>query len=157
MLETIYKVSVCALIAMVFIGFEVEAWPLMRVLFDNHKTKTEKPPKVLIISRSIWNIQALFVALQNKYKDHRCIYFTQDRFDKEILFEDDENWTIISYYSKLIRQNEINYNEYDKIVFDINLPEDFIKEVANKAKDRSVIRVCDIKNAINKIGGYRIL
>ena len=118
------------------------------------KFGSERPPKILIISRSLWNIQALFVALQNKYKDHRCIYFTQDRFDKEILFEDDENWTIISYYSKLIRQNEINYNEYDKIVFDINLPEDFIKEVANKVKDRSTIRVCDLKTAINKIGGY---
>lgn len=113
----------------------------------------ERPPKVLIISRSLWNIQALFVALQNKYKDRRCVYFTQNRLDKEILFEDDENWTIISYYSKLIRQNEINYNEYDKIVFDINLPEDFIKEVTNKVKDRSTIRVCDLKAAINKIGG----
>lgn len=114
----------------------------------------ERPPKVLIISKSLWNIQALFVALQNKYKDHRCVYFTQDRFDKWILFEDDENWTIISYYSKLIRQNEINYNEYDKIIFDINLPEDFIKEVTNKVKDRSIIRVCDLKTAINKVGGY---
>ena len=114
----------------------------------------ERPPKVLIISKSLWNIQALFVALQNKYKDHKCVYFTQDRFDKWILFEDDENWTIVSYYSKSIRQNEINYNEYDKIVFDINLPEDFIKEVTNKAKDRSTIRVCDLKTAINKVGGY---
>lgn len=114
----------------------------------------ERPPKVLIISRSLWNIQALFVALQNKYKDHRCVYFTQDRFDKWILFEDDENWTIISYYSKLIRQNEIDYNEYDKIVFDINLPEDFIKEVTNKVKDRSTIKVCDLKKVINKVGGY---
>lgn len=114
----------------------------------------ERPPKVLIISRSLWNIQALFVALQNKYKDHRCVYFTQDRFDKWILFKDDENWTIISYYSKLIRQNEIDYNEYDKIVFDINLPEDFIKEVTNKVKDRSTIKVCDLKKVINKVGGY---
>lgn len=114
----------------------------------------KRPPKVLIISKSLWNIQALFVALQNKYKDHKCVYFTQDRFDKWILFEDDENWTIISYYSKLIRQNEIDYNEYDKIVFDINLPEDFIKEVTNKVKDRSTIRVCDLKTAINKVGGY---
>lgn len=114
----------------------------------------ERPPKVLIISRSLLNIQALFVALQNKYKDHRCVYFTQDRFDKWILFEDDENWTIISYYSKLIRQNEIDYNEYDKIVFDINLPEDFIKEVTNKVKDRSTIKVCDLKKVINKVGGY---
>ena len=114
----------------------------------------ERPPKVLIISKSLWNIQALFVALQNKYKDHKCVYFTQDRFDKWILFEDDENWTIVSYYSKSIRQNEINYNEYDKIVFDINLPEDFIKEVTNKVKDRSTIRVCDLKTAINKVGGY---
>lgn len=114
----------------------------------------ERPPKVLIISKSLWNIQALFVALQNKYKDHRCVYFTQDRFDKWILFEDDENWTIVSYYSKSIRQNEIDYNEYDKIVFDINLPEDFIKEVTNKVKDRSTIRVCDLKKVINKVGGY---
>ena len=114
----------------------------------------ERPPKVLIISRSLWNIQALFVALQNKYKDHKCVYFTQDRFDKWILFEDDENWTIISYYSKLIRQNEINYNEYDKIVFDINLPEDFTREVVSKVKDHSIIKVCDLKKVINKVGGY---
>ena len=114
----------------------------------------ERPPKVLIISKSLWNIQALFVALQNKYKDHRCVYFTQDRFDKWILFEDDENWTIVSYYSKSIRQNEINYNEYDKVVFDTNIPEDFVKEVVAKVKDRSTIRVCDLKTAINKIGGY---
>jgi hypothetical protein len=113
----------------------------------------ERPPKVLIISKSLWNIQALFVALQNKYKDHRCVYFTQDRFDKWILFEDDENWTIISYYSKLIRQNEINYNEYDKIVFDINLPEDFTREVVSKVKDHSIIKVCDLKKVINKVGG----
>ena len=128
---------------------------IVRVLDYLHsKFESERPPKVLIISRSLWNIQALFVALQNKYKDHRCVYFTQDRFDKWILFEDDENWTIISYYSKLIRQNEIDYNEYDKIIFDINLPEDFIKEVTNKVKDRSTIRVCDLKTAINKVGGY---
>ena len=114
----------------------------------------ERPPKVLIISKSLWNIQALFVALQNKYKDHKCVYFTQDRFDKWILFEDDENWTIISYYSKLIRQNEINYNEYDKIVFDINLPEDFTREVVSKVKDHSIIKVCDLKKVINKVGGY---
>lgn len=119
-----------------------------------YKFVSERPPKVLIISKSLWNIQALFVALQNKYKDHKCVYFTQDRFDKWILFEDDENWTIVSYYSKSIRQNEIDYNEYDKIVFDINLPEDFIKEVTNKVKDRSIIRVCDLKTAINKVGGY---
>lgn len=116
--------------------------------------KLERPPKVLIISKSLWNIQALFVALQNKYKDHRCVYFTQDRFDKWILFEDDENWTIISYYSKLIRQNEIDYNEYDKIVFDINLPEDFTREVVSKVKDHSIIKVCDLKKVINKVGGY---
>ena len=118
-----------------------------------YKFVSERPPKVLIISRSLWNIQALFAALQNKYKDHRCVYFTQDRFDKWILFEDDENWTIISYYSKSIRQNEINYNEYDKIVFDINLPEDFTREVVNKVKDHSIIKVCDLKKVINKVGG----
>lgn len=116
--------------------------------------KLERPLKVLIISRSLWNIQALFVALQNKYKDHRCVYFTQDRFDKWILFEDDENWTIVSYYSKLIQQNEIDYNEYDKIVFDINLPEDFTREVVSKVKDHSIIKVCDLKKVINKVGGY---
>jgi len=119
-----------------------------------YKFVSERPPKVLIISKSLWNIQALFVALQNKYKDHRCVYFTQDRFDKWILFEDDENWTIISYYSKLIRQNEIDYNEYDKIVFDINLPEDFTREVTSKVKDHSIIKVCDLKKVINKVGGY---
>ena len=128
---------------------------IVRVLDYLHsKFESERPPKVLIISRSLWNIQALFVALQNKYKDHKCVYFTQDRFDKWILFEDDENWTIISYYSKLIRQNEINYNEYDKIVFDINLPEDFTREVVSKVKDHSIIKVCDLKKVINKVGGY---
>ncbi len=118
------------------------------------KFGSERPPKVLIISRSLWNIQALFAALQNKYKNHRCVYFTQDRFDKWILFEDDENWTIVSYYSKSIRQNEIDYNEYDKIVFDINLPEDFTREVVSKVKDHSIIKVCDLKKVINKVGGY---
>lgn len=128
---------------------------IISVLYYLHsKFGSERPPKVLIISRSLWNIQALFVALQNKYKDHRCVYFTQDRFDKWILFEDDENWTIVSYYSKSIRQNEINYNEYDKIVFDINLPEDFTKEVVSKVKDHSIIKVCDLKKVINKVGGY---
>ena len=153
----ILRVMLIILAIAIIIRSEVETWPLRCALYEkifNNKTKTEKRLRVLIITKSLWNIQALFVALQNKYKDHKCVYFTQDRFDKWILFENDENWTLISYYSKLIRQNEINYNEYDKIIFDINLPEDFIKEVTNKVKDRSTIRVCDLKTAINKVGGY---
>ena len=128
---------------------------IVRVLDYLHsKFESERPPKVLIISKSIWNIKALFAALQNKYKDHRCTFFLEGRFDKEVLFGDDEYWTIISYYSKCIQQNEINYNEYDKVVFDTNVPKDFVKKVAAKVKNRSTIRVCDLKTAINKIGGY---
>lgn len=152
MFDFIFESALNFVIAL-FVAFV--ASNIISVLYYLHsKFGSERSLKVLIISRSPWNIQALFVALQNKYKDHRCVYFMQDRFDKWILFEDDENWTIVSYYSKSIQQNEIDYNEYDKIVFDINLPEDFIKEVVSKVKDHSIIKMCDLKKVINKVGGY---
>lgn len=153
MLETIYKVSVCALIAMVFIVFEVETWPLKRVLFKkvfNRKTKTEKPLRVLIITKFIHTADDLFEWLSVAYKKRAV--FSLGLFQRKIKFQNKECWYINAYFEDELKSFDLN--TFDKIVIGSDVPEDFVKRFAAKVKDRSVIRVCDLKVAINKIGGY---
>ena len=153
MFETIYKVSVCALITMVFIGFEVESWPLKRVLFKkvfNHKTKTEKPLRVLIITYFIHTADDLFEWLSVAYKERAV--FSLGLFQRKIKFQNKECWYINAYYEEELKFFDLN--TFDKIVIGSDVPEDFVKKVAAKVKDRSIIRVCDLKKVINKVGGY---
>lgn len=150
MLETIYKVSVCALIAMVFIGFEVETWPLKRVLFKkvfNHKTKTEKPLRVLIITKSSCTADTLFSLLRLTYQKSAVVAL--GIFKRKIRFANNEYWYITSYSEDELESLDLNM--FDKIVVSSDLPINAYQKIANKVSKHSVLRVCDMTDVINVV------
>ena len=147
MLETIYKVSVCALIAMVFIGFEVETWPLKRVLFKkvfNRKTKTEKPLRVLIITKSSGTADTLFNLLRLIYQKSAVVAL--GIFKRKIRFSGNEYWYITSYLEDELES--LDLNTFDKIILDFDLPISIYQKIANKTSKRSVLRVCSMTDLI---------
>ena len=150
MLETIYKVSVCALIAMVFIGFEVETWPLKRVLFKkvfNHKTKTEKRLRVLIITKSSCTADTLFSLLRLTYQKSAVVAL--GRLKRKIRFANNEYWYITSYSEDELESLDLNM--FDKIVVSSDLPINAYQRIANKVSKHSVLRVCDMTDVINVV------
>jgi len=150
MLETIYKVSVCALIAMVFIGFEVETWPLKRVLFKkvfNHKTKTEKPLRVLIITKSSCTADTLFSLLRLTYQKSAVVAL--GIFKRKIRFANNEYWYITSYFEDELESLDLNM--FGKIVISSDLPINAYHRIVNKVSKHSVLRVCDMTDVINVV------
>lgn len=150
MFETIYKVSVCALIAMVFIGFEVESWPLKRVLFKkvfNRKTKTEKPLRVLIITKSSGTADTLFNLLRLIYQKSAVVAL--GKFKRKIRFANNEYWYITSYLEDELESLDLNM--FDKIVISSDLPINAYQKIADKTSKHSVLRVCDMTDVINVV------
>lgn len=150
MLETIYKVSVCVLIAMVFIGFEVESWPLKRVLFKkvfNRKTKTEKRLRVLIITKSSCTADTLFSLLRLTY--HKSAVVALGILKRKIRFANNEYWYITSYSEDELESLDLNM--FDKIVVSSDLPINAYQKIANKVSKHSVLRVCDMTDVINVV------
>lgn len=113
--------------------------------------KPKKPLYVLVFSRSGQNIHTLFNMMREKYKGHGAsfVQYGLNCLEKEIQFGDDEYWLIVPSFSRNIC--ELDYDVFDKIIFDTDVSETFISHVANKVKDRSILRRCDLKTAINKI------
>lgn len=150
MLETIYKVSVCALIAIVFIGFEVESWPLKRVLFKkvfNRKTKTEKPLRVLIITKSSCTADTLFSLLRLTYQKSAVVAL--GILKRKIRFANNEYWYITSYFEDELESLDLNM--FDKIVISSDLPINAYQRIANKVSKHSALRVCDMTDVINVV------
>lgn len=147
MFETIYKVSVCALIAMVFIGFEVESWPLKRVLFKkvfNRKTKTEKPLRILIITKSSGTADTLFNLLRLIYQKSAVVAL--GIFKRKIRFSDNEYWYITSYLEDEFESLDLNI--FDKIILDFDLSISTYQKVADKTSKHSALRVCSMTDLI---------
>ena len=120
------------------------------MFFQCLKTKTEKPLKVLIITKFTHTADDLFEWLSVAYKKRAV--FSLGLFQRKIKFQNKECWYINAYFEDELKSFDLN--TFDKIVIGSDVPEDFVKRFAAKVKDRSVIRVCDLKVAINKIGGY---
>lgn len=120
------------------------------MLFQYLKTKTEKPFNVLIITKFTHTADDLFEWLSVAYKKRAV--FSLGLFQRKIKFQNKECWYINAYYEEELKFFDLN--TFDKIVIGSDVPEDFVKKVATKVKDRSTIRVCDLKKVINKIGGY---
>lgn len=163
MLETIYKVSVCALIAMVFIGFEVESWPLKRVLFKkvfNRKTKTEKPLKVLVLVKSECTADCLASMISNKY--NRIVVYTHGTFkatcgkiyQRRIRFPDGEYWQIVTYFEDELEY--FDFNVFDKIILSYDLSIDIYQKIANRVSNHAALRVCDLDDVINAVTNKEI-
>lgn len=112
--------------------------------------KSEKPLKVLIITKFIHTADDLFEWLSVAY-EKRAV-FSLGLFQRKIKFQNKECWYINAYYEDELKSFDLY--TFDKIVIGSDVPEDFIKKFVTKVKDHSTIRVCDLKTAINKIGGY---
>lgn len=155
MLETIYKVSVCALIAMVFIGFEVESWPLKCVLFKkvfNRKTKTEKPLRVLIITKSSGTADTLFSLLRLTYQKSAVVAL--GKFKRKIRFSNNEYWYIVSYLEDDLESLDLNM--FDRIILDFDLPISTYQKIADKTSRHSVLRVCSMTYLISAVANKEI-
>lgn len=113
-------------------------------------SKSEKPLKILIITKFTHTADDLFEWLSVAYKKRAV--FSLGLFQRKIKFQNKECWYINAYFEDELKSFDLN--TFDKIVIGSDVPEDFVKRFAAKVKDRSVIRVCDLKVAINKIGGY---
>ena len=148
----ILRVMLIILAIAIIIRSEVETWPLRCALYEkifNHKTKTEKPLKVLIITNFAHTADDLFEWLSVVYK--KCAVISLGLFQRKIKFPNKEYWYINAYFEDELKSFDLN--TFDKIVIGSDVPEDFMKKIATKVKDRSTIRVCDLKAVINNIGG----
>lgn len=155
MLETIYKVSVYALIAMVFIGFEVESWPLKRFWLKkvfNRKTKTEKPLRILTITKSSGTADTLFSLLRLIYQKSAVVAL--GKFKRKIRFSNNEYWYIVSYLEDDLESLDLNM--FDRIILDFDLPISTYQKIADKTSKHSVLRVCNMTYLISAVANKEI-
>lgn len=146
----ILRVMLIILAIAIIIRSEVEVWPLRCALYEkifNHKTKTEKPLRVLIITKSSCTADTLFSLLRLTYQKSAVVAL--GILKRKIRFANNEYWYITSYFEDELESLDLNM--FDKIVISSDLPISEYQKIANKVSKHSVLRVCDMADLINTV------
>lgn len=139
----------------IIIRSEVEIWPLRCALYKkifNHKTKTEKPLRILIITKSSGTADTLFSLLRLTYQKSAVIAL--GIFKRKIRFPNNEYWYITSYLEDDLESLDLNI--FDKIILDFDLPISTYQKVADKTSKHSVLRVCNMTYLISAVANKEI-
>jgi hypothetical protein len=134
----------------IIIRSEVETWPLRCALYENffnHKTKTEKRLRVLIITKSSCTADTLFSLLRLTYQKSAVVAL--GILKRKIRFANNEYWYITSYLEDELESLDLNM--FDKIVISSDLPINAYQKIADKTLKHSVLRVCSMVDVINAI------
>jgi len=151
----ILRVMLIILAIAIFIRSEVEIWPLRCALYEktfNHKTKTEKRLRVLIITKSSCTADTLFSLLRLTYQKSAVVAL--GRFKRKIRFSNNEYWYITSYFEDELESLDLNM--FDKIVISSDLPINAYQRIANKVSKHTVLRVCDMTDVINVVANKEV-
>lgn len=146
----ILRVMLIILAIAIIIRSEVETWPLRCALYEkifNHKTKTEKRLKVLIITKSSCTADTLFSLLRLTYQKSAVVAL--GILKRKIRFSNNEYWYITSYSEDELESLDLNM--FDKIVISSDLPINAYQKIADKTSKHSVLRVCSMVDVINAI------
>ena len=143
----ILRVMLIILAIAIIICSEVETWPLRCALYEkifNNKTKTEKPLRVLIITKSSGTADTLFSLLRLIYQKSAVVAL--GRFKRKIRFSNNEYWYIVSYLEDELESLDLNM--FSKIILDFDLPISIYQKIANKISKHSVLRGCSMTDLI---------
>ena len=129
-----------------------------KMLFQCLKTKTEKPLKILVLVKSECTADCLATMIANKY--NRIIVYTHGTFkstcgkiyQRRIRFQNGEYWQIVNYFEDELEY--FDFNVFDKIILSSDLSIDIYQKIVNRVSNHDALRVCDLDDVINKIGGY---
>jgi len=146
----ILRVMLIILAIAIIIRSEVETWPLRCALYEkifNNKIKTEKPLRVLIITKSSCTADTLFSLLRLTYQKSAVVAL--GILKRKIRFANNEYWYITSYLEDEFESLDLNM--FDKIVVSSDLPINAYQKIANKVSKHSVLRVCDMTDVINVV------
>lgn len=146
----ILRVMLIILAIAIIIRSEVETWPLRCALYEiffNHKTKTEKRLRVLIITKSSCTADTLFSLLRLTYQKSAVVAL--GILKRKIRFANNEYWYITSYLEDELESLDLNM--FDKIVISSDLPINAYQKIADKTSKHSVLRVCSMVDVINAI------
>lgn len=147
--EILRVMSIILAIAII-IRSEVETWPLRCALYENffnHKTKTEKRLRVLIITKSSCTADTLFSLLRLTYQKSAVVAL--GILKRKIRFANNGYWYITSYSEDELESLDLNM--FDKIVVSSDLSINAYQKIANKVSKHSVLRVCDMTDVINVV------
>lgn len=151
----ILRVMLIILTIAIIIRSEVETLPLRCALYEkifNHKTKTEKPLRVLIITKSSGTADTLFNLLRLIYQKSAVVAI--GRFKRKIRFSGNEYWYITSYLEDELES--LDLNTFDKIILDFDLPISTYQKIADKTSKHSVLRVCNMTYLISAVANKEI-
>ena len=146
----ILRVMLIILAIAIIIRSEVETWPLRCALYENffnHKTKTEKRFRVLIITKSSCTADTLFSLLRLIYQKSAVVAL--GILKRKIRFANNEYWYITSYLEDELESLDLNM--FDKIVISSDLPINAYQKIADKTSKHSVLRVCNMVDLINAV------
>lgn len=151
----ILRVMLIILAIAIFIRSEVETWPLRCALYEktfNNKTKTEKPLRVLIITKSSGTADTLFNLLRLIYQKSAVVAI--GKFKRKIRFSGNEYWYITSYLEDELES--LDLNTFGKIILDFDLPISTYQKIADKTSKHSVLRVCSMTDLIIAVANKEI-
>ena len=151
----ILRVMLIILAIAIIIRSEIETWPLRCALYENffnHKTKTEKPLRVLIITKSSGTADTLFSLLRLTYQKSAVVALGMHK--RKIRFSNNEHWYIVSYLEDDLESLDLNM--FDKIILDFDLPISTYQKIADKTSKHSALRVCNMTYLISAVANKEI-